>query len=99
LFSRPPALPDATVILTAMALGYYSPIFFSLHRLGDPYTAGYWLPRLVLPALLVFFSLGFLMVDTASRRWSPGSAVRRVIPWAFAGYTAVACLLFVGFLW
>lgn len=94
LVQRRPLVPDAAGVLTALSLGYYSLVFFSLHRLGDPYTPGFWLPRLILPALLVFYCLGFVAVDWSCARLGRGTAVR----WAVAGYTLVACALFAGFL-
>jgi hypothetical protein len=48
----------------------------------------------VLPSLLVFFSLGFVLLDLAQRRFE---RLRPLVP-AVAVYTLVACLLFVGFL-
>jgi hypothetical protein len=86
-------LPDSTVVLTALAVAFYLPIFLSLPRIGDPYTAGFWLPRLVLPALLVFFGLGFVLADRACGRVK-GDAVFH----AFLGYTCVVCVIFIGFL-
>ncbi len=98
LFSRKPLLPNATVVITALAAGYYAVILFNLPRVGDPYTAGYWLPRLVLPALIVFFSLGFVLVDfTLQHREQPGPMARGLL-YAFTGYTAAVCAIFVGFL-
>lgn len=92
-----PLLPNAVVMLTTLAVGFYSPIFLNLHRVGDPYGAGYWLPRLILPALLVFYALGFVMIDFVCLRLERFPALR-IFRFAFAGYTLVACLLFVSFL-
>jgi hypothetical protein len=93
-----PAVADATVVLTALAIGFYSPIFLSLHRVTHPYTGGYFLPRLVLPAVLTFFCLGFVMLDDVCGcmervKRSPGPLL-----FLASAYTLVACLLFVGFL-
>lgn len=98
LLPRRPLAADATVVITALAVGFYMPIFLSLHHLRHPYTQGYFLPRLVLPAIVVFYCLGFVLLDSAGRylerrRLSPGPLL-----WAFAGYTLVACLIFIGFL-
>lgn len=98
LLSTNPWLPNATVILTTMAAGTHSVILFSLPRINDPYTAGYWLPRLVMPSLLIFYCLGFVMLDVVCRHWNHRPAARNVFLWAFSGYTAIACLLFIGFL-
>jgi hypothetical protein len=95
LLSGRPLIPAATLVLTALAAGFYSLIFFSLHRLGDPYTPGFWLPRLVLPALLVFLCLGFVPLEWASRRLD---RARAPVLWAILGYTSALCLVFLGFL-
>lgn len=91
-------VPEAVMVMTSLASGFYSTVFFSLHRINDPYTAGFWLPRLVLPALLIFFCLGFVFLDLLFRH----VAVRRQIldPCLslFLGYTLVACGFFAGFL-
>jgi len=96
--SRNPRLPPAVVVMTALAAGFYLPILLSLHRLQDPYTPGFWLPRLVMPALLVFFSLGFVLLDLIYQRLGSRLPILAEGLSAFAGYTLVACALFVGFL-
>ena len=88
---------SAALVLAALAGGFYSTIFLSLHRLGDPYTPGFWLPRLVLPALLVFYCLGFVGLDLALRRAGGSEKGGTVARLAF-GYTLAACLVFAGFL-
>lgn len=98
LFPGRPPFPEAIVVLTALAIGFYSTVFFSLHRLADPYTPGFWMPRLVLPALVVFLGLGFVMLDSACRRLDRHGLARSVVPWTFTGYTIAACAIFVGFL-
>ena len=97
LLRSKPLLPDAVVVLTALAVGFYAPIFLNLHRVGDPYGAGYWVPRLVLPALLIFYALGFVAVDFVCQRLPQARAVKLFL-FVFAGYTLTACGLFVSFL-
>ena len=97
LFRRPP-FADSTLVITALAVGFYSTIFLSLHRLEDPYTPGFWMPRLILPALVVFLGLGFVALDRASQHLDRWAAARRAFLWAFTGYTLGVCALFVGFL-
>jgi hypothetical protein len=97
LFRPVPLLSSGLMVLTLLALGFYAPIFLNLHRVGDPYTAGYWVARLVMPALLVFYLLGFVLVDLACRRFASPAAARR-IALGVAGYTFVGCALFVSFL-
>jgi hypothetical protein len=93
-----PLLADATVVVTALATGFYLPVFLSLHELTNPYASGYWLPRLILPALLVFFSLGFVMLDLGCKHLERlGRAPNRCL-WLFSGFTLAVCLLFIGFL-
>src|SRR5208283_4792192 len=86
------------VAVTALAIGFYSVVFFNLHRLSDPYTPGFWLPRLVLPALLVFFCLGFVALDLVHRHTARSRILFKWLFNALALYTLAACLLFVGFL-
>jgi hypothetical protein len=93
-----PLVPDAVCVLTLLAISCYGQIFLSLPQLRHPYPEGYWLPRLVIPSLLVFFLLGFFLVERAA-----GLLERRGRPpgpflVAFAGYTFAACLIFCGFL-
>lgn len=96
--SRKPLVPPTVVVMTALAAGFYLPVFFSLHRLQDPYTPGFWLPRLVMPAVLVFYSLGFVFLDLTYRRLEIRLPILTQGLSAFAGYTLVVCALFVGFL-
>jgi hypothetical protein len=98
LVLRRPLIADATIVAGALALGFYAPVFLSLTRLTDPYAGGFWLPRLVLPAILVFLILGFVMLDLACERLGRLRPGLKALLAAFAGYTLVACLLFVGFL-
>ena len=56
------------------------------------------MPRLILPALLVFFCLGFVFLDSAYRRLQRFGAAANALVWAFTGYTLVACTVFAGFL-
>lgn len=93
-----PVLPSSTLVLTTLSVGYYSTVFFSLHRLGDPYTAGFWLPRLVLPAVLAFFCLGFVFLDFVASRAIPSRLSADVVCWGYFGYSMAMCVLFVGFL-
>ncbi len=98
LFGGKPVVRNQVVVLTSLAVGFYSMIFFSLHRLKDPYAQGYWLPRLVLPALLVFLMLGFIVVDEICGRIGRERRASRIIIAGFGSYTYLACLVFAGFL-
>ncbi len=98
LLAGKPLFSGAAVVMTALATGFYSTVFFSLHRINDPYTAGFWLPRLVLAALLIFFILGFLLVDFICRHRERSGRAPRLFLSCFLCYTLLACLLFIGFL-
>ncbi|MGA2015913.1 MAG: hypothetical protein ABSH26_03095 [Opitutaceae bacterium] len=99
LLRRVPILPDATVVITVLAVGFICPVFLTLTLVNDPYMAAYWYPRLVLPAILVFYSLGFVALDRLCQRLARRQGAPRRFLLAFAGYTLVACLLFIGFLY
>jgi hypothetical protein len=93
-----PRLPEPATVITALAAGFYSTVFLSLHRLGDPYTPGFWLPRLVLPAVVVFYLLGFVLLDVAFRNVGFLQRASRALLPMFGLYTLVACALFADFL-
>jgi hypothetical protein len=98
LLRRVPLIPDATVVIAVLAVGFFSPVFLTLTLVNDPYAGAYWSPRLVLPALLVFLSLGFVALDLLCQQRARCRRVPRLFLHFCAGYTLVACLLFVGFL-
>src|SRR5208283_2174657 len=91
-------LADAAVVLTALATGFFLPILLSLHELTNPYVSGYWLPRLILPALLVFFTLGFVMLDSGCPHLGRLRLALERSLWPFCAFTLAVCLLFIGFL-
>lgn len=57
----PPSAGPA--VWMSMAAVWYLPLVAALPFTNNAYEWGYWLPRLVLPALWVFFSLGFALLD------------------------------------
>jgi hypothetical protein len=85
------ALPLA--ILTALAVGFYAPIILNITRMVGAYGAGYWLPRLVMPSLLTFLMLGFVLLDRilAAPRLSRSAIPGRVC----LAYTAALCAVYV----
>jgi hypothetical protein len=91
------SLADPVVVLTTLAVGYYAPVFLNLHRLADPYNQGFWLPRLILPALVTFLALGFVGVDRALDAQA-GAGTARVLERGLAWYTGAACLIYFAFL-
>lgn len=88
----------ATIVVAALAAGFYAPVYFSLTQLGDPYTAGYWLPRLVLPGLLMFFALGFVLLDFAVRNNGGDPRREKIVGRLALAHTAVACAIFIAIL-
>jgi hypothetical protein len=98
LFPQRAFVPPSSIVLVLLAWGFYSPIYFSLHRVGDPYTAGYWLPRLVLPALISFFVLGYAVIDFVVLRLGRFPVLAKGLSWVVLAHTAVACAIFVAFL-
>jgi hypothetical protein len=98
LATQRPLVANATVVMTALATGFYCPIVLNLPRVTEPYTGGYWLARLALPSLVVFLSLGFVMLDRLFDRLGRFRPATGPLQFAFTGYTLVACALFVGFL-
>jgi hypothetical protein len=63
------------MVLAWMACGFYAPILLNITRVRGAYTAGYWLPRLIMPSLLSFLILGFVMVDRAIARLPRGRGI------------------------
>lgn len=98
LLTRRPLIENATLVITALAAGFYCPILLSLTRVTEPYTGGYWLPRLALPSIVVFLCLGFVMLDRLWRGQGRPQPVPGPLLFALTGYTLVACALFAGFL-
>jgi hypothetical protein len=52
-----------------------------------------------MPAIMVFFSLGFAAVDYACARLGPRRSAAEVLLALFPVHILVACLVFVGFLY
>jgi hypothetical protein len=88
---------EAAVVLAALAAGFYLPLVASLPRLNNPYLGAFWMPRLVLPSIIVFFIFGFALIDRLVRRLGAGG-------WSFAAsagictYTCVVCGVFIALL-
>jgi hypothetical protein len=99
LITRRPLLPGSTIVIAALAAGFYSPLFFSLARVRDGYAGAYFLPRLVMPAVVVFFGLGFVAADYACARLGRQRPAARAIAALLSVHALVACLIFVAFLY
>lgn len=91
-------IAPGAAVLVALGFGVYAPIFFSFTQLDDPYTPGFWLPRLVLPALLVFLCLGFVLLDAVQSRLARWPRLQTLLPRLALAHVLIACGLFVGFL-
>ena len=52
-------------VLALLAGGFYAPIILNITKVKCPYSCGYWLPRLVMPSLLTFLVLGFVLIERA----------------------------------
>lgn len=80
-------------IVAMLGLGFYAPVVVNITRVVGAYTAGYWLPRLVMPSLLTFLVLGFVLVDRvlAMPRFRRSPRLAGI----FLAYTAVACLAYL----
>jgi hypothetical protein len=91
-------LSQQAALVGILAMGFYAPIFFCLHRIAIPYYAGYWLPRLIMPPLVVFLVLGFLILEFSIERASFSPRTQNIIKNISLAYTSIACLLFIAFL-
>lgn len=96
IFPARALVSPATVVVTAGAIGFYGMVFFNLPRVGDPYVAGYWLPRLVLPGLLMFFCLGLTALDLVQRQFGKSERRKKTVDVLCLLHVTVACGLFVG---
>ncbi len=76
-----------------LALAFYLNVVAVMPFTSGAYREGYWLPRLVAPSLLVFFSCIFVALDRlppAAKRWAR---------WLALGLVALQSLVHVSFLW
>ena len=80
-------------IVTMLALGFYGTVIANITRVVGAYTAGYWLPRLVMPAVLTFLILGLVLVDRWLERSRFGRSPR--LARAALAYVAAMCLLYL----
>lgn len=79
-------------LLVLSAFGWYANIAVFLPLVGNPYGGGYWHPRLVAPALVVFLILGFAWVQRFAVRWP-------VAPKVLLGLVLFQCAVHATFLW
>ncbi len=63
--------------MLVMALSWYLPVFSLLPRVAHAYQFGYWLPRLVIPSLIVFPMFGLIELG---RLMKPFAVTHRLLP-------------------
>ncbi len=78
--------------LSLLASGFYAPIILNITRVKGAYTCGYWLPRLVMPSLLSFLILGFVMIERAIAALPRG---RGTCARVCLAYTAILSVVFI----
>jgi hypothetical protein len=91
LLNRGP-VPLPLAIVTALAVGFYAPIILNITSMAAAYVAGYWLPRLVMPALLTFLILGFVLLDRILASLPPR---RSIVGQVCLAYTAALSVLYI----
>ncbi len=75
-FFRPSHMPStAALVWSSLAMAWYVPIAGALPFVNHAYIMGYWLPRLVLPALWIFFLSLFAAADRLPGRWRGAAGV------------------------
>ena len=79
-------------VLSLLACGFYAPIILNITKVRGAYTCGYWLPRLVMPSLLSFLILGFVIVERAIAALPRG---RGICAWAWLAYAAILSVVFI----
>lgn len=77
-----------------VAVGWFANIVLFLPFVGSAYLLGFWLPRLILPSLMLFLLLTFYVLDRTIR----GPAGPVVARWALAA-AGLQSALHVAFLW
>jgi hypothetical protein len=87
----PIAVPLA--IVAVLGVGFYAPIILNITKMAWAYSGGYWLPRLVMPALLTFLAIGFVLLD----RIQTGRDISRspILGRVCLAYTAAVCAIYV----
>lgn len=98
ILNRSTLIPKPAGLLCLLAVGFYSPILLSLPRIAEPYLAGYWLPRLIMPSLLVFLLLGFVLLEAMGARIDLIGKRIKTINLVVLVYTTVICVIFICFL-
>ena len=75
-FVRPDRMPStAALVWSCLAMAWFFPIAGALPFVDNPYIKGYWLPRLVMPAIWIFYLGLFAAADRLPGRWPARVAV------------------------
>jgi hypothetical protein len=85
--------PLAVAVLTSLALGFYAPIILNIRDMWGAYQAGYWLPRLVMPSLVTFLMLGFVLADRMLR--ARNDTEQAVVIRVMLAYAAIMSMVYV----
>ena len=85
--------PDVETVWL-LAIGWFSNIVVFLPFAPAAYLGGFWLPRLTMPALLVFVLLTFYVLERLL-----SERALRVASWVALGYVVCQSVLQVSFLW
>jgi hypothetical protein len=91
---RPACMPSAPALVwSSLAMVWYVPIAGMLPFVDHAYIMGYWLPRLVLPAVWIFLLSSLVAVDRLPDRW------RRPAVILVAILVTVLCALNIRSIW
>jgi len=63
--------PLVSFVWYDLAMAWYAPLVMVLPFVGDVYDGGYWMPRLTLPAIGIFFILAFAAADRLAAKMGP----------------------------
>jgi len=84
---------DVELILVP-SLAWFANIVIFFPFIPHVYNGGYWLPRLILPAITGFCALAVAALDRVTTRWRLGA-----LPYLFTAYVLLQSALHVSFLW
>jgi len=93
LFRRAPFPSRAQLLWSALAMAWFAPIALMLPFVHFAYDWGYWLPRLVVPALWVFYVTLYAAADRLSL------PLRTAAIAALPLLTAVECAYMIRSVW
>jgi hypothetical protein len=71
LISRHKPFPMGAFVWYSLAMAWFLPLVLVLPFVVNAYDYGYWLPRLTLPAIWIFFIFGFIAADRMAAKTGP----------------------------